>query len=95
MPHLVHEMQFMRRGRGTREMVLDMVLRFSRRNGGGRIYEITGFAFGNRGRKRAILTNPEIGSYELGFTDILLCRKETKELLEKIEDVSGSFSVFP
>jgi hypothetical protein len=34
-------------------MVLGMVLRFRARNGGGRIYEIAGFAFGNRARKRA------------------------------------------
>jgi hypothetical protein len=36
-------------GGGAREMVLDMVLRF------GRIYKITGFAFGNPARKCAIL----------------------------------------
>jgi hypothetical protein len=45
MPYLVDEM-----GGGAREMVL----RFWCRNGGGRIYKITGFAFGNQARKRAI-----------------------------------------
>jgi hypothetical protein len=56
MPHLLHVMQSTDEiGGGAREMVLDMVLRFRCRNGGGRIYEITGFAFGNPARKCAIL----------------------------------------
>jgi hypothetical protein len=43
--------------RCMREMVLDMGLRFWFRNGGAwyRIYKITGFAFDNLARKRAIL----------------------------------------
>ena len=41
----------------------DFGLRFWSRNGGGRIYKITGFAFGNLARKRAIsvTTNPVMG----------------------------------
>jgi hypothetical protein len=42
-------------GGGAHEMVLDIVIRFWCRNDGGRIYKITGFAFGNPARKRAIL----------------------------------------
>ena len=41
--------------RGAREMVLDMVLRFWCRNGGGIFYKTTGIAFGNLARKRPIL----------------------------------------
>jgi hypothetical protein len=36
-------------------MVLDMVLRFCCRNGGGIFYKTTGIAFGNLARKRPIL----------------------------------------
>jgi hypothetical protein len=39
-------------GGGAREMVLNLVLRFWCRNGGGRIYKITGFAFGNNNLKK-------------------------------------------
>jgi hypothetical protein len=51
---------------------------------------------GNPARKRATLisvtTNPVIGSCELGFHGYFCCvEKSLKALLEKIEDVSGSF----
>jgi hypothetical protein len=40
-----------------------------------------------------VTLKPVLGSYGLGYVSriFLLCRKETKGLSEKMEDVSGSF----
>jgi hypothetical protein len=54
--------------------VLNMVLRFWCQNGGSsRICKLTGFTSGHPTRKRAILTNPMVVSYELGFHRYFCC----------------------
>jgi hypothetical protein len=57
MPHQLHEMQLMRWGEVHVKWCLTLYRDFGaeNENDGGRIHEITGFAFANPERKRAIL----------------------------------------
>jgi hypothetical protein len=76
-------------------MVIDVIFRFRCRNNSGRIYKITGFTFRRQARKLKVpFCDVEACAREL-WTRVsrifLLCRKETKGLSEKMEDVSGSF----
>jgi hypothetical protein len=78
---------------GAREMVLGVIFRFRCRNKSGRIYKITGLHFDDR-QGNVPFCDVEACAREL-WTRVsrifLLCRKETKGLSEKMEDVSGSF----
>ena len=78
-------------GRGAREIVLDVVNKFRCRSSGRGIYQLTSFALAHPQGKVPQGDDDSWG--RLLWTRVswifLLCRKETRRLLEKTEDVPG------
>ena len=78
-------------GRGAREMVLDVVNKFRCRNSGRGIYKLASFTLAHSKVPQGDDNSWGRLLWNRVSRIFLVCRKETKGLLEKMEDVSGSF----
>ena len=80
--------------RGVSEMVVDVINKIRCRNSGGDIYKYTSFTLAHPQGKVPQGDDNCLGRAAIDRTRVsrifLLCRKETKGLLQKMEDVSGS-----